>query len=123
MSMRPVIVTLASLCAIPCGGGELLSPRSKWHGEFTDRSPSTAECPGGTLTHLRSRMAVSGSYTVGEFEERIPDSIRLRLTDDDRLHSFQFTTNPDLADFWGFSGYLVSRGDCIIHADVTSYDN
>lgn len=68
-------------------------------------------------------MAVSGSYTVGGFEERIPDSIRLRLTDDDRLHSFQFTTNPDLPDFWGFSGYLVSRGDCIIHAHVTSYDN
>lgn len=123
MSMRSVMVALASLCAIACGGGASLSPPGKWGGDFTDRSPSTAECPGGTLTHLRSRMAVSGPYIAGEFEERLPDSIRLRLTDDDRLHSFQFTTNPELADFWGFSGYLVSRGDCIIHAHVTSHDN
>ena len=25
--------------------------------------------------------------------------------------------------FWGFSGYLISRGECVIHAKVTSIDN
>jgi hypothetical protein len=75
------------------------------------------------MAHLQSRTAISGPYAIGAFEERMPESIRLRLADDDRLHSFQFSTDPDSGDFWGFSGYLVSRGNCIIHADVTGYDN
>ncbi|GAB3358546.1 hypothetical protein GCM10027430_29160 [Lysobacter tyrosinilyticus] len=123
MSMRSVVVALISLCSLACGDGHLLSPPSKWGGDFTDRSPPTAECPGGTLDHLLTRMAVSAPYTAGEFEEDIPDSVRLRLTSDDRLHTFQFSTDPDSGDFWGFSGYLVSRGNCIIHAQVTGYDN
>ena len=49
MFSRSVVVALTSVAAIACGGSELLSSPSTWGGDFTDRSPPTDECPGGTL--------------------------------------------------------------------------
>lgn len=68
-------------------------------------------------------MAVSPPYTPATFEARIPDALARRLADGDRLRAFDFSTDPDATDVWGFSGYLVSRGDCIVHAAITSHDN
>ena len=123
MSTRSLAIALTSLAAIACGGNLLLSSTSNWGGDFTDRSPPTDKCPGGTLTQLRTRMAISDPLTLAEISSDIPDSIRSRIVDSDRLYSFQFSTDPDSGDFWGFSGYLVARGDCIIHAKTTGYDN
>ena len=123
MSKRLAAIFLSSLAAMACGGDQLLSPPSTWGGDFTDRSPATEECPGGTLAHLRTRMAVSEPFIPAEFRSQIPDTIRSRIAGGDRLHSFQFNTDPDSSSFWGFSGYLVSRGDCIVHAHITGHDN
>ena len=123
MSRRFVAIAVISLAAIACGGGQLLSPPRSWGGDFTDRSPPTDECPGGTLAHLRTRMAVSEPDNLAALRLVIPDTIRPQLLQDDNLHTFQFSTDPDSSNFWGFSGYLVARGNCIVHAEVTGHDN
>jgi hypothetical protein len=123
MSTRFVAIALTSLAAIACGGDQLLSPPSTWGGDFTDRSPPTDQCPGGTVTQLRTRMAVSTPQNLSELMPRLPDSVRSRISSEDTLHSFQFSTDPDSGNFWGFGGYLVAHGDCIVHARITSHDN
>ena len=119
--LTAIVVTAASVIA--CGGSQLLSPPATWGEEFTNRSPSTDSCVGGTLGHLRSRMTVSEPHALSDYRGQIPDSIRAQILDDDQIHEFQFSTDPDSAVFWGFSGYLVSRGECVVHAEVTGYDN
>ena len=123
MSSRSLTIALASLAAIACGGKLLLSPPNNWGGDFTDRSPSTDECPGGTVTQLRTHMAISEPLALAEIGADIPDPVRSRIAKSDRFYAFRFTTAPDSGDFWGFSGYLVARGDCIIHAKTTGHDN
>lgn len=51
------------------------------------------------------------------------ESIRLRISEHHRFYSFEFTTNPNSDQYWGFRGYLVAEGDCIVHVEVTGYDN
>ena len=123
MSPRSLLIALISLAAIACGDSQLLSPPSTWGGDFTVRSLPTDECPGGTLTQLRTRMAVSDRLALAEIGADIPDSVRSGIVDSAQLYSFQYSTAPDSGKFWGFSGYLVARGDCIIHAQITGYDN
>lgn len=123
MCIRRVAIALVPLAFAACTGSRLLSPRSTWGGDFADRSPPTEECPGGTLRQLGERMAVSSPQDPTDVEGSIPDAIRSRMTEQHRLYSFDFAMNPNADDYWGFSGYLVAQGDCIVHAEVTSYDN
>ena len=123
MSKRLVVTAVISLATIACGGGQLLSPRANWGSDFTDRSPATDECPGGTLSQLRTRMSVSVPQDLAEFGQDIPESVRSQISRNDKLHTFQFSTDPASVDFWGFSGYLVAQGDCVVHAQVTGHDN
>jgi hypothetical protein len=118
---------LSTLVAIPfavaaCGGGPLLSPPSTWGADFTDRSPATAACPGGSLRRLRGEMDVS-AIDRRTFVPPVEDPVLDRMSDGDRLHAFRFATDPTSPMYWGFDGYLVSRGDCIVHATIAGYDN
>lgn len=117
------IALSASFAGIAYGGTQTLSSPGNWGEDFTSRSPATAECPGGSLAHLGTRMTVSAPYTLERFRTPVPDPIRSNVVSTDRLHLFQYTTHLDSGDYWGFSGYLVARGDCIVHAQVTGYDN
>lgn len=123
MSSRSVVIALASLAAIACGGSELLSPPSTWGGDFTDRSPPTDECPGGTLAQLRTRMGVSEPYTLLDSPFSVPDTVESKISDKDRLYSFWFSTDPQQPNYWGFGGYLVARQNCIIYVELTEHDN
>jgi hypothetical protein len=123
MSKRLVATAVLSLATIACDGDPLLSPRSSWGSDFTDRSPPTGACLGGALTQLRTRMAVSEPHSLATFRQDVPESVRAQISADDTLRTFQFSTDPATGNFWGFSGYLVSRGDCIVHAKVTGHDN
>ena len=124
MSKKSVVAAAAlSLASIACAGGQLLSPRANWGRDFTDRSPPTSECPGGSLAQLRTRMAVSAPQELTKVVRDIPEPIGLQVSRSDKLHTFQFSTDPATDAFWGFSGYLVARGDCIVHAEVTGHDN
>ena len=124
MAKKLVATAVFSLAAVACGGGgQLLSPRTSWGDDFTDRSNPSRECPGGTLSQLRTRMTVSEPQRLAEFPDDVPESVRSRISANDTLHRFQFSTDPAEGNYWGFSGYLVSRGNCVIHAKVTAHDN
>jgi hypothetical protein len=122
MFMRRVAIALISLAPLACSGTQLLSSRSTW-GDLASRSPPTEECPGGTMSQLRTRMAVSSPYALADFGPQVANLIRPRILNEHRLYSFQFSTDPYSNSYWGFSGYLVAHGNCINHAEVTSYDN
>ena len=123
MFKRFAAIAVTSLAAVACGGNHLLSPLSAWSKDFTDRSPPTDECPGGSLAQLRTHMKVSEPRTLSESTFRIPDAVKSRISDKDRLYSFWFSTDPQLPNYWGFGGYLVAWQDCIIHVEVTEHDN
>lgn len=97
-----------------------------WNQGLLSFSEPTPTCPGGSIGALRKHMTVSGPHLTPEAflagtHIRLP---RLEgVLAGDTYHSFQF--RADLADgrFWGFDGYLVNRGACIIHAEITSHDN
>ena len=118
-----LLILSASLATIAYGSTQLLSPSSNWGADFTSRSPATAKCPGGSLADIGTRMTVSAPYKLAKFQTRVPDLIRSRISSGDRLHSFQFNTALESGNYWGFCGYLVARGNCIVHAQVTGYDN
>jgi hypothetical protein len=118
-----LVILSVSFATIACGSTPLLSPLSNWGTDFTSRSPATDKCPGGSLASLGSHMTVSAPYKLAKFQVRVPDLIRTHIASTDRLYSFQFNTTLASGNYWGFSGYLVARGDCIVHAQVTGYDN
>ena len=123
MSPRSLLVALTSLAAMACGESQLLSPRSTWGEDFAVRSLPTDQCSGGTLTQLRTRMAVTDPLALAEIGADVPDSVRSGIVRSAKFYSFQYSTAQNSGKFWGFSGYLVARGDCIIHAEITAYDN
>lgn len=100
----------------------LLSPREYWGRDFTDRAPPTAACPGGSLAALRGAMSIQ-DVDASSGANELPAAVRAGLAAEDRVHRFLFSTDPDAPGYWGFSGVLVARGDCILHAAVTGYDN
>jgi hypothetical protein len=120
--------TLFAMAATSTSANEtsfLPSDPSTWHGDFLQRVKPTNECAGGTIAQVRKHMSVSAPYTSQEFEaaqdgsfHSVPD-----VPASDRLHSFSFRSELDDRSFWGFEGYLVARGECVIHVQVTSHDN
>ena len=123
MSVKLATVAMTSLAVVACSSNTVLSQRNTWGSDFTDRSPPTSNCSGGTLSQLRTRMEVSNPLTPSEAKEHAPNSVISKISGDDRFHTFQFSTDLNLGNPWGFTGYLLSRGDCIVLAKVTSYDN
>ncbi|WP_062358125.1 hypothetical protein [Pseudoxanthomonas mexicana] len=85
----------------------------------------TQQCPGGTVEQLRKRMSVSESHSARMLDARqrfSPSALR-GIEDADVVHEFHFSAELAGGGFWGFGGYLISRGGCVIHAKVTTIDN
>lgn len=122
-------LTLASVAALgllassACSAPQVLSHPESWNDDFVRLSPPTEQCPGGSLSQLRLRLAVSDPHPRPELVLRLPELLHVELDTEDELYSFQFSTDPDSADFWGFSGYLVGRSGCIVHVGALGYDN
>lgn len=136
-----VIACVTGACSV--SGADPLSDRKHWSEDFTRRSPSTPTCPGGSVTALTAHMDVIGPHTLASFEQmaaratprdreaettaRFPHAVsayvKEQLMDSDRIHAFDFTTDPNISPWWGFHGFLIARGDCIIHVEVTGYDH
>ena len=101
----------------------LLTPREAWNSDFADRAPATAACPGGSLEQVRSTLRVRGPLQPGDLEGPLSREVDARLRPGDALYSFEAFFNEPGRRPWGFAGHLVAHGDCIVHADVTGYDN
>lgn len=101
------------------------SEPATWYGDFQSLIVPTEECPGGTVEQLGKRMSVSESYSPqhpGAARRFSLSSLR-GVVDSDRVHEFYFSSELPGDSFWGFGGYLVARGACVIHAKVTTIDN
>lgn len=118
--MLPVAQTVSA-------GDSILQPTDPagWNGDFRRLVRPTAQCPGGTMAQLRSRVSVSEPHVPRDLE-RIHD-FRPRsvpaIAPSDKLHAFHFRSESPDGSFWGFDGFVVARGKCIIHVEVTSHDN
>jgi len=123
MSMRWLLLWTLALGANACADPRTLSAPKTWGEDFLARSPPTEHCPGGTVSHLRTQMAVEDARTQAQFDLPIEDAIRSKLEADDRFHRFRFSTDPDAEPYWGFEGVLIARRDCIVHVEITGYDN
>lgn len=142
----PLLAALVIVCAAggcSASSADLLSDRSSWNEDFTRLSPPTPECPGGSVAALETRMDVIGPHTLASFKTMEASSkqetqeigtttvflyplsafVEERLTAADRIHAFDFSSNPDASPWWAFRGVLVAHGDCIIHVEVTGYDH
>ncbi len=144
--LMSALLSIGAACAAGAcsdSGEQLLSDRSRWSEDFTRFSPPTPECAGGSVEALKSHMSVNGPHTLASFEQMAAGSeqeplepgtttvflyplsafVKERLKDRDRIHAFDFTTDPDRSPWWGFRGILVAHGDCILHVEVTGYDH
>lgn len=101
----------------------LITPRERWNVDFARHAPATAACPGGSLDRARSALRVRGPLQPEQLESPLLPEILARLRTGDAVYSFDAFFNEPGQRPWGFAGHLVAHGDCIVHADVTGYDN
>ena len=122
-----LILALGGSSASGSGGAVLVpSPLASWPNDLRARIEPTPACPGGTVESLRKRMNVSASFDSPEafqavVRERLPPL--MGLMPGDAFHQVYFHADLPNDTFWGFGGYIVVRAGCIVHADITSYDN
>jgi hypothetical protein len=119
-----LVLALGALAAPPAKN--VPSNPSQWDKDFLSMARPTPACPGGSVDALRKRMAITGPYMSADafHTATLRELPPLRgVAAGDRYYSFQYTSEPVGGGFWGFAGYLVTRGACIVHAQVTSRDN
>ena len=133
MRLRRFSLVLAIGAVVPFAGADekVFQPTdpATWGGDLVRFMQPTKECAGGTVEQLETRMAVSKPYLMEEFEATQGGAVALKgavdgaLLDADRLRSFSFRSDLPGGTFWGIDGYVVVRNGCVIHAEITSYDN
>ena len=103
----------------------LPSDPASWNADLFRLIQPTEKCAGGTVEQLGKRVFLSHPYSPQEFEASHPGTLLSihGLADSDRIYSFYFRSELPGVSFWGFGGDLIARGECIIYADVTTYDN
>jgi hypothetical protein len=118
------MIALAATAAPPTK--EVPSNPSRWDRDFLSMAAPSPTCPGGSLESLRKHMAVSAPYAAPDaFQAATHHALPtlIGVVPSDRYYSFSFRSDLPGGGFWGFGGYLITRGSCIIHAEVTSRDN
>ena len=126
MFLQFVLAVVTSFVCIASTANEsvaTLSPRDSWSSDFVRNSPPTTECPGGALAHLQTQMVVSDPLPPDVLRTQVPAELHQYLKEDDSIHQFWYTTDPESDDYWGFSGHLVARAGCVIFVSDLSYDN
>ena len=104
---------------------------------------ATPSCATDTIANARSRLSVVGPLTIDEYEQRVAhsfttveeperkqrvykqvsDFVRDNIGENDAIYDVSFNTDPSGGNFWGFSGYVVARGDCVVYVSKMSYLN
>jgi hypothetical protein len=124
------IATVISLMALGTGGAlpnqDVPSNPTEWDKDFLSMSEPSSACPGGSVEALRKHMTLSSPY--GSAEALQAASLRALpqlsgVAPGDQYYSFSFRSELPGGTFWGFGGYLVTRGPCVVHAEVTNHDN
>ena len=120
-----IILLLAHCTGHSANPVHIPSSPETWGSEISSRVKPTAACPGGEVASLRTQLEVSSPFTSpaafsAATGEKLPE-LEGTLTGD-TTHQFSFHAELPDGTVWGFSGFLLARGPCIIHAQVTSID-
>ena len=122
---------------------QTLSDPATWSPDFMRGAISSEDCRTDSLPNVRTRMAAIGPYEVDEFERtvayysptggepgesipiynRVSELVRRSIDPADRIYAFGFSSLAAGGSAQGLSGYVVARGDCIVHVQVTRYEN
>lgn len=104
---------------------------------------ATSSCPTDTIANAGTRMSVVGPLTIEQYEQqvayeftsadeperkqyaykKVEDFVRDEIGTRDEIYDVSYYSDPDRGRFWGFSGYVVSRDECVIHVSQMSYIN
>ena len=137
------VLTAVFCAACATASFKPLSDPQNWNGDFMRGAMATPSCPTDTITNARSRLWVVGPLTIDEYEQRVAysfttveepdrtqhvynqvsDFVRDNIGENDVIYDVSFHTDPSGGDFWGFSGYVVARGECVVHVSKMSYLN
>jgi hypothetical protein len=124
---RCFLSVLLAAATSPASAGEksvVPSDPASWNRDFLRVTQPTQDCAGGTIEQLGNRTILSQPYSPLEFEAFHRGALSMRgLADSDRFYSFYARSEFPGGDFLAFGGYVVVRATCIIHAEVTTYDN
>ena len=128
MTAKRLAFSLLLLGCFSASAGEanvVPSDPATWYGDFLNLVAPTKDCPGGTVEHLGKYMYVSDPSSAQDpgAAQRFPVQALRGIEDSDGIHEFYFSSELPNGSFWGFGGYLISRGACVIHAKVTAIDN
>ena len=120
-----LIVFLSSLAVAAEAIAAVPSQPATWYGDFRSQVVPTDECPGGTVEQIGERMSVSAPYSAQDAEaiQRFSLSALRGIAGTDQVHEFYFSSELPDGSFWGFGGFLVARGVCVIHVKITNIDN
>ena len=140
--LSPALVAL--LCtACESTTVEPLSDPQDWNGDFMRGARSTENCTTDTIANARNRMYVGGPFTIDQYEQRVAysfttknepdrvqvvdqkvsDFVRETIGQNESIYEVSFSTDPSGGDYWGFSGYVVARDECVVHVSKMSYSN
>ena len=84
----------------------------------------------GPLTIEQYEHRVALKFTTAEEPEReqvvykkVSEFVRENIGDGDEIYDVSFQTDPLGGNFWGFSGYVIARDECVIHVGRMAYTN
>ena len=113
-------------CAAAAEEGTRLpsDPRS-WGMELPGFPTASDQCAGGELQALLKVAPDLTPHAPEEYEATYEVSLRsLRgLRSSDRIYPFYHRWDFRDGEFAAVGGYIVARGNCIIHAQTTFHDN
>ena len=116
---------LVTFAATAGDATEIPSDPRSWDMEYLGLPAGSAKCPGGEIQDFRNRVPSLRPHTPQEYESTYQTSLKsLRgLRDSDQIYPFYYRWDLPNDQFAGVGGYIVARGQCIIHVQATLYDN
>ena len=122
-SARFTFLFLLKVSAAYAAGTHVPSDPGGWDQDLLGMAVPTKDCPGGSIASLSKRMALSQPLGSAEFSQTARRDHLSGTLPSDQARRFYFRSELPGGSFWGFSGYVLGRRGCIVHAKVTSRDN
>ena len=120
---RFTFLILLNVSAAYAAGTHVPSDPAGWDQDLLEMAVPTKDCPGGSIASLSKRMTLSQPLGSSEFSLTVSRDHLSGTLPTDQARQFYFRSELPGGSFWGFSGYVLERSGCIVHAKVNSRDN
>jgi hypothetical protein len=120
-----IVCASASLAVAAGDNIQLPSDPKSWQVDYLGLPAASEKCPGGEFGELGKRVPALKLYAPKDYESVYRTSLSDLdgLRNSDQIYPFYYRTDLPNGRFAGTGGYIVVRGECIIHVQVTLYDN